>query len=64
MAMKVGHGTLMLVALMCREYAVGDLASYQFFHYDGESYNTRISYYAPWIDNVMAGTDTGKVITQ
>jgi len=55
------HGTPVLVALMCRDYAIGDLASYPFFHYDGETYNTRISYYAPWIDGVMAGSDTDKV---
>lgn len=57
------RGTPVLVALMCREYAVGNLANYQFFHYDGESYNTRISYYAPWIDSVMAA-DTDKAATQ
>lgn len=55
------HGTPVLVALMCREYAVGDLANYQFFHYEGESYNTRISYYGPWIDSVMAASDTDKI---
>jgi hypothetical protein len=56
------HGTPVLVALMCREYAVGNLANYQFFHYDSESYNTRISYYGPWIDSVMTASDTDKVM--
>lgn len=58
------RGTQVLVALMCREYAVGDLQSYQFFHYDSESYNTRISYYGPWMDGVMAASDTDKVTQQ
>lgn len=49
------HGTPMLAALMCREAATGNLASFPFFHYGNESDNVRISYYAPWIDSTMAG---------
>lgn len=54
------HGTPTVCALMWRLYAVGPLAGYRYFAYDDETYNTRISYYAPWIDSVMtmpAGTD-------
>jgi hypothetical protein len=40
---------------MWRLYAVGNLANYRYFVYDDETYESRISYYAPWIDSVMAG---------
>lgn len=50
--MKV-HGTPTVCALMWRLYAVGPLANYRYFVYNDETYNTRISYYAPWIDSVM-----------
>lgn len=48
------HGTWTVCALMWRLYAVGPLATYRYFVYDDETYNTRISHYAPWIDGVMA----------
>ena len=49
------HGVWTVCALMWRLYAVGPLANYRYFVYDDETYNTRISHYAPWIDNVMTG---------
>ena len=52
--MKV-HGLLTVVGLMWRLYAAGDLANYRYFVYEDETYETRMSYYAPWIDGVMAG---------
>ncbi len=55
--MKV-HGTLTMVGLMWRLYAVGNLANYRYFVYEDETYEVRISHYAPWIDQVMAG-ETG-----
>ena len=48
------HGVLTLAGIMWRLYAVGPLANYRYFVYDDETYEVRISYYAPWIDNVMA----------
>jgi len=48
------HGVLTLAGIMWRLYAVGPLANYRYFIYDDETYESRISYYAPWIDNVMA----------
>jgi hypothetical protein len=47
------HGLWTLAGLMWRLYAVGPLANYRYFVYDDETYNSRISYYAPWIDSVM-----------
>lgn len=47
------HGTWTVCAIMWRLYAVGPLANYRYFVYDDETYNTRISHYAPWIDSVM-----------
>lgn len=49
------RGLLTVVGLMWRLYAVGDLANYRYFVYEDETYETRISHYAPWIDSVMAG---------
>ena len=47
------HGQWTVCAIMWRLYAVGPLINYRYFVYDDETYNTRMSYYAPWIDNVM-----------
>jgi hypothetical protein len=55
--MKV-HGTWTVIRLMWRLYAVGNLANYRYFVYEDETYEVRISHYAPWIDKVMAG-ETG-----
>lgn len=55
--MKV-HGSLTLVGLMWRLYAAGSLANYRYFVYEDETYEVRISHYAPWMDQVMAG-ETG-----
>jgi hypothetical protein len=44
-----------MVGLMWRLYAVGSLANYRYFVYEDETYEVRISHYAPWIDKVMAG---------
>jgi hypothetical protein len=55
--MKV-RGSLTLVGLMWRLYAAGSLANYRYFVYEDETYEVRISHYAPWIDKVMAG-ETG-----
>ena len=52
--MKV-HGLLTVVGIMWRLYAAGDLANYRYFVYEDETYETRISHYAPWIDSVMSG---------
>jgi len=52
--MKV-HDTWTLIGLMWRLYAAGNLANYRYFVYEDETYEVRISYYAPWIDKVMAG---------
>jgi hypothetical protein len=52
------HGTLTLIGLMWRLYAVGNLANYRYFVYEDETYEVRISHYAPWMDSVMAG-ETG-----
>lgn len=52
--MKV-HDNLTLVGLMWRLYAAGNLANYRYFVYEDETYEVRISHYAPWIDQVMAG---------
>ena len=49
------HGTWTLAGLMWRLYAVGNLANYRYFVYEDETYEVRISHYAPWIDKVMAG---------
>lgn len=56
--MKV-HGLLTVVGLMWRLYAVGNLADYRYFVYEDETYEVRISHYAPWIDQVMAGETPG-----
>jgi hypothetical protein len=55
--MKI-HGTLTMVGLMWRLYAAGNLANYRYFVYEDETYEVRISHYAPWMDKVMAG-ETG-----
>ena len=55
--MKV-HGAWTVIGLMWRLYAVGNLANYRYFVYEDETYEVRISHYAPWIDKVMAG-ETG-----
>lgn len=53
------HGTWTLAGLISRKYAVGDLSTYMFFRYGNETYETRISHYGPWIDNVMV-SDTNE----
>jgi hypothetical protein len=60
------HGAWTVCALMWRLYAVGPLANYRYFVYDDETYNTRMSYYAPWIDSVMTvqpNMDTSQLTT-
>jgi hypothetical protein len=52
------RGLLTVVGLMWRLYAAGDLANYRYFVYEDETYEVRMSHYAPWIDQVMAG-ETG-----
>jgi hypothetical protein len=53
------RGLWTVVGLMWRLYAAGNLANYRYFVYEDETYEVRISYYAPWIDKVMAG-ETGE----
>jgi hypothetical protein len=52
------HGAWTLAGLISRKYAVGDLSTYMFFRYGNETYETRISHYASWIDNVMLSDTT------
>ncbi len=47
------HGEWALAGLVSRKVAGRDVSTYMYFHYGNESYATRISHYAAWIDNTM-----------
>jgi hypothetical protein len=47
------HGEWALAGLVSRKVAGRDVSTYMYFHYGNESYATRISHYAAWIDTTM-----------
>lgn len=47
------RGEWTLAGLVSRKVAGRDVSTYMYFHYGNESYATRISHYAAWIDDTM-----------
>ncbi len=47
------HAEWTLAGLVSRKVAGRDVSTYMYFHYGNESYATRISHFAAWIDSTM-----------